>query len=230
MQARKDVAVNRLTNKRNNGMLPPREARWLLLAALVINLAVYWGATWLTVGRRHISMALPLDARLPMVTPFILIYVLAYLQWVVSYWLVALDEPGLYRRVLVGDIIAKLATLAIFLLIPTTMQRPAATGGGLFNWLTQRIHDLDAPTRLFPSIHCLESWMACRAGFWMKRLPRWYRWGGLVMTLLVFASTLLVKQHVLVDIPGGILTAELGLGLSGRWLRKKEERKGNVCV
>ena len=72
--------------------------------------------------------------------------------------------------------------------------------------------------------------MACRAGFWMKRLPRWYRWGGLVMTLLVFASTLLVKQHVLVDIPGGILTAELGLGLSGRWLRKKEERKGNVCV
>ena len=36
------------------------------------------------------------------------------------------------------------------------------------------------------------------------------------MTLLVFASTLLVKQHVLVDVPAGILAAELGLFLANK--------------
>ena len=37
-----------------------------------------------------------------------------------------------------------------------------------------------------------------------------------LMTLLVFASTLLVKQHVLVDVPAGILAAELGLFLANK--------------
>ena len=38
----------------------------------------------------------------------------------------------------------------------------------------------------------------------------------LVFTLLVCASTVLVKQHFLPDIAGGILGAELGLLLSRR--------------
>ena len=38
----------------------------------------------------------------------------------------------------------------------------------------------------------------------------------LAFTLLVFASTLLVKQHVLVDIPAGVLVAEVGLLLSDK--------------
>ena len=62
----------------------------------------------------------------------------------------------------------------------------------------------------------------------MKRAPRWYAPAMLALTLLVFASTLLVKQHVLVDIPAGILVAELGLLLStklraGRLLDRLED-------
>ncbi len=39
----------------------------------------------------------------------------------------------------------------------------------------------------------------------------------LVMTLLVFASTVLVKQHVVVDMFGAVLVAELGFFLSGKF-------------
>ena len=45
-------------------------------------------------------------------------------------------------------------------------------------------------------------------------MPRWYVWLQLGFTLLVFASVLLVKQHVWPDILGGVAVAELGLLLS----------------
>lgn len=38
----------------------------------------------------------------------------------------------------------------------------------------------------------------------------------LVITLLVFASTVLVKQHVLIDIFGGLAAVEIGLFFSDR--------------
>ena len=41
-------------------------------------------------------------------------------------------------------------------------------------------------------------------------MPKWYTWFQLVFTLLVFAATILVKQHVWPDILGGIAIAELG--------------------
>ncbi len=42
-----------------------------------------------------------------------------------------------------------------------------------------------------------------------------------VLTVLVFASTVLIKQHFVVDIPAGIAACEIGLFLSGRcrWWR-----------
>ena len=50
----------------------------------------------------------------------------------------------------------------------------------------------------------------------MKRVPRWYAPAMLVLTLLVFASTLLVKQHLFVDVLAGVAVAELCLRLSDR--------------
>ena len=42
-----------------------------------------------------------------------------------------------------------------------------------------------------------------------KEIPVWYQRVSAVLAILVFVSTLLTKQHVLVDVAGGILLAEL---------------------
>ena len=44
----------------------------------------------------------------------------------------------------------------------------------------------------------------------MKKTGSWYRYFTLLFSLLVFASTVLIKQHAVVDIIGGVLTAEIG--------------------
>lgn len=51
----------------------------------------------------------------------------------------------------------------------------------------------------------------------MKRVPAWYRVVTIVMSAGVFASTLFIKQHVFIDMIGGILVFEAGYFFAGRW-------------
>ena len=50
----------------------------------------------------------------------------------------------------------------------------------------------------------------------MKKMPSWYKPFTLVFSLLVFASTVLLKQHLLIDIAGGILVAEVCIQIAAR--------------
>ena len=47
-----------------------------------------------------------------------------------------------------------------------------------------------------------------------------------IMTLLVFASTVLVKQHVLIDIAGGVIAVEIGMLIANKITAKIDITKG----
>ena len=95
-----------------------------------------------------------------------------------------------------------------FLAFPTTNTRPLITGSGLWNQAALWLYSIDAADNLFPSIHCLVSWFCYLGIRGRKEIPRWYQSVSMVIAILVFASTLLTKQHVIVDVAGGILLAE----------------------
>ena len=97
----------------------------------------------------------------------------------------------------------------LFLLIPTTTVRPEITDSGFTAWLMGLIYQLDPPLDLFPSIHCLVSWMCFIGIRGNKRVPRWYRIFSCIFALLVVVSTQVTKQHYLIDAIGGILLAEV---------------------
>ena len=195
----------------------PSYARIPLVLLVIINLSVYEGTQFLMMHAKHWDLSLSLDARIPFRPAWIVIYILAYLQWAVGYVLIARENQAHCNRVIAGELIAKLICMLIFLALPTCIDRPKVEGGGVFAALTRMIFAADLPGNLFPSIHCLESWICFRGAIGMKRVPRWYAPAMLMLTLLVCASTVLVKQHVLMDIPAAILVAELGLWLSGRF-------------
>ena len=153
---------------------------------------------------------------MPFCPPFILIYVLAFVQWIGCYALLIRRSPGVFRRVAMASTLSEILAFACFVLVPTTIQRPEITGSGLWERLTGLIYAADTPVNLFPSLHCLQSWLCWRGFQLAPEVPKWYDRMCLVFTLLVCASTVLVKQHFLPDIAGGILGAELGLLLSRR--------------
>ena len=207
--------------KRLKKILPPGYA-WIPLAlVLFFNMFVYYGSRMFNKGRQHYMLALGLDSRIPVCTVFIVFYFLAYVQWICGYLLAARESRRVCYEVTLGDLLAKAVVLVLFLAVPTMIQRPELEGHSFFDILTGWMYRLDAPDNLFPSIHCLESWICFRSSFRIRKVPRWYPAASFVLTVFVCASTVLLKQHFLVDIPAGILLAELGLAAAARILRTR---------
>ena len=93
--------------KENKRRLIPRYAVLPLLSVLVMNFVTYYLTSCLTAARSHVQMALPLDARVPFVPAFIVVYILAYGQWGIGYVLIARESEAVGSRILSGEILAK---------------------------------------------------------------------------------------------------------------------------
>lgn len=191
---------------------------WIpVFSMIVINTISYSGSKLITDSGFHFDISLPIDAALPFIPAFIIIYVLSYLQWVVGYGLIAVESREVCYRVISSEIIAKLICLVIFLIMPTSLVRPENTGSGFLGWLTGFIYSLDTPTTLFPSVHCLESWILFRTAHKITRYKKWLVPLWFIFLLLVFASVLFVKQHLILDIPAAIIVGEIGLFLGKKF-------------
>ncbi len=191
----------------------PPHARFPLIALVLFNMLVYYGSS-VIVRNMDPSMlndlSTPIDDAIPFFTPFITIYILAYVHWFVGYIVLTHGGREHFFKVATAEMIAKALCLLCFLLIPTTIARPAITDEGFFGFATSIIYSADKPLNLFPSIHCLESWVVFR-GCLKMNVPKWYKIIMGVFAVLVFASVVFVKQHFFLDIPAGILVFEIGL-------------------
>lgn len=210
--------------------LIPKYAILPLGLALLVNTCVYTGVGQLRRFLTFSSWETSFDKALPFVAPFVFFYILAFVQWGVSYILIARDSRELCYRFAIGNICAKIICLFFFLLFPTTLTRPEVSGTDLCSRLVQLIYTIDAPVNLFPSIHCLESWACIRAAFLLKKSNRTYKIVTILMSLGVFASTLLIKQHVIVDVFGGILVFEVGFRIAGRILNTRGQCKKGAAT
>lgn len=182
-----------------------------LLVALAFNLSVY-GITRLIAGEwHHYNIESPIDRMIPFWPPSVIIYFGCYLFWVVNYILMGRQGKKEVCQFFAADFISRVVCMIFYLAFPTTNVRPAVEPAGFWNQAMLFLYRIDAADNLFPSIHCLVSWF-CYIGLrGRKDIPAWYRWFSCVMALLVCISTLTTKQHVIVDVIGGVLLAELCL-------------------
>ena len=202
--------------KRRLDDLLPLYTRVPLVTMVCVHGLTYYATRLVTQKMTHFDFSLPVDDVIPFIPAFSVIYVLAYIQWIAGFILIARDSRELCCRVISGEIISKLICMALFLLVPTTMARARIVSDGFFDHIVGFIYRMDAADNLFPSIHCLESWMCFRGAMRMKKTGSRYRYFTLLFSLLVFASTVLIKQHTVVDIVGGVLAAEIGLQIGQR--------------
>lgn len=190
---------------------------WIpLLVVICANFLTYYATRPITHGFKHYDFSLPVDAEIPFIPAFSVIYLLAYVQWILCFILIARENRDYCCKTFSGEIISKLICMTLFILIPTTMVRANITSNDFFSDLTGLIYRADTPDNLFPSIHCLESWLCFRTSLEMKKTGKWYIYTNLIFSVLVFASTVFVRQHVVLDIIAGILVCEIGQ-LIAKW-------------
>ncbi len=191
----------------------------LLPAAITfgVNMFAYMVPKQVVSPDRYVFLDMEIDRMIPFVPCFILVYYMAFAQWFNYFLQVSFGKRELRDRYFGGDIAAKIVIFFIFMIWPLAVSRPAVESGDDFwHWMLSFTFNIDNPLGAFPSIHCFYSWMAFRYSFEAEpRERKWISWLQLLFTLLVFASTVLVKQHYFIDILGGVVFAEAALWIAG---------------
>ncbi len=197
----------------NRRRLIPGYALFPLLFAAAFNVLVYSGSKLITAGWHHYNPTCILDRHIPFIPQFLIIYLGCYLFWVINYILIACQNKEDCYRFFTADFLSRVVCLFFFLAFPTANQRPILPDTGFWNQAVGMLYAADTPVNLFPSIHCLVSWF-CYIGIRRNpRIPLWYRRTSFVIALLVFISTLVTRQHVIADVAGAVILAELSLRL-----------------
>lgn len=194
----------------------PEYALKPLTLCVVFNFSIYSGARLFYKNSIFHDLTSHYDDMVPVVPVFVLIYFGSYVFWIANYILISRIGKDHCYRFLIADLLGKLICGIIYIKFPTTNIRPDITSTGIFVDMLKFLYSVDAANNLFPSIHCLVSWY-CFAGLRnCKTIPAWYRGFSLLMAIMICISTVTTKQHVIIDVFGGIMLAELTWQLSLR--------------
>ena len=190
---------------------------------------IYFGSRLLNSDCYHYSMVTTLDRAIPYIKEFIIIYIpVAYLQWGIGFYMICRDTRKNCITLAGADILGKIICLICFLLLPTTMNRPDICGADFLNRCVRLLYETDPADNLFPSIHCLESWLVFRSTFYLKSLPKWIKPLQFIISLLVCASTLFTKQHVIADVIAGVIVVEIGLLIMKSVTRRRSHKQNKA--
>lgn len=214
----------------NKIKLIPSYAVCPLLVMVTFNMVIYVGAEILTKHRVHYNLTTSLDRMIPLIPAFSIIYLGCYLFWVVNYIMIVRVSKSHCYRFALADLMSRVICGFFFLVVPTTNVRPHLQSTDIFAFLLKMVYVTDAPTRLFPSIHCLVSWF-CYIGIRsQKTIPKWYQTVSLIFAILVCVSTQVTKQHYVIDVLGGIAIAEFCYWISGKIMKRLSSRKEEEIV
>jgi membrane-associated phospholipid phosphatase len=194
-----------------------RERTFYLKAMLLAYLV--WLAVFICIGMAAATMptsnpAGSLDQRIPLVPLFVWPYLAGYVYPFLL--LVSLKDWRRLNRAFLAAILANLSAYAVYFLWPIAFPVP-----DLGSSLSERIlaaHnalDFSPGACKFPSMHVAFVWIVFLA-CWRQR---WNRLGDGAMfwgAVLISASTLLVKKHILADVLGGIVWAFAAWFAAGR--------------
>jgi len=144
--------------------------------------------------------------------PFVKVMVIPYLFWYV-YIIAALIYFGLTSK----EDFYKLSTFMfvgmticffIYIIFPNGQNlRPYISGNDVFSNLIRHIYTTDTPTNSAPSMHVLDSIAVHSAIISCEKLKnrKWIRFSSLITMLFIIASTVMIKQHSIIDVVYGII-------------------------
>lgn len=170
-------------------------------------------------GRPLFVPELAVDRSLPVVPAWSIVYGTAYAFLIVLPVLVV-RELGHVRRTYVAYLLVWIPAYAFFLWLPTEAPRPAEVAGtGFAAWGLRFLYSADPPHNCFPSLHVAHSLVSASSCY---RVHRTLGAGAAACAGLVAVSTLLSKQHYVLDVVGGVLLAALAYVLVLRGYRREQ--------
>ena len=183
----------------------------VLALAYVIFCGLYLGAS-LTGFREPLGLTpSAIDARVPFVGWTIWVYLSQFALLGFVFWKAA-DSPA-WGRSLRSMLVATLLSVAVFVVMPTRLERAPIDGSAVTVAAFAALYLFDPPGNCFPSLHVSLALLGSLA-FWPER--RRLTLGCLAWAALIAASTLTTRQHVVIDVAAGAAVTVVAHWLT-RW-------------
>lgn len=151
----------------------------------------------------------PLDDMIPFTKYAIVFYVLwfPYIAYSLIYFVLKSEKRDFWK-LSVSLMVSMMPTLLFYILMPNGIQlRPSSVeGNDIFAWAVRLIWNSDNTCNVCPSLHVIVTVlidMAWTTSSITKDKPAW-RWASHVVDILICASTVLLKQHSIIDVFCGI--------------------------
>lgn len=182
------------------------------LIALLVAGSVSYEVLNRPAGQLH-SLATPFDTLLPFVPLFAIPYLLFLPFLLFTFLLLGFTNWARFRTLAIATILTFIAADLCFLYFQTVVTRPTVVGDDLGSQLVRFIYAHDQPYNDFPSLHTAGA-MLCAIAYYRWR--RVYGFLSLPLVLAIIASTVLIRQHVVADVVGGLVLAFVAYGIARR--------------
>jgi membrane-associated phospholipid phosphatase len=155
-------------------------------------------------GPYRVFLRTPIDQALPVVPIFVVPYVSLQPFIYGSLVIFLLFRARVFQSAVVSMIVTFLISYAFFAFMQTYVERPALTGDDVLTRMIRDVYAGDHPFNDFPSLHVSTS--AIIAIHWW-RFSRRFGPVPAIWAALIAMSTVLVRQHYVADIAGGLVLA-----------------------
>ncbi len=181
----------------------PYPVTWPMVALIVLVPCYIFIGAW-AAERPLYAPALPADARVPLEPAWGLVYGALYLFLILLPVFVVRDEPRV-RRMFLAYLFVWLTSYGVFFVYPTIAPRPAHVDAvGFGGWGLRLLYSADPPYNCFPSLHVAHSFVSA---FACRPVHRGVGRVAILCAALVALSTLLTRQHYILDVAAGIALA-----------------------
>jgi membrane-associated phospholipid phosphatase len=194
--------------------------RLLWLAVILASMLLYFPINRLMQG--GVQLSLPLDQDVPFYPPFIIPYFLGNLIFVgLPVWAAIRARSGEFEAFAISLLLATMVSYIVYITFPTYVARPDVASGDIFSNAISTLYQTDRSYNAAPSGHAFYSTLS------FLYLARWkprYKLAWLAAWLIILASTLLIRQHNILDLASGLALAAVTY-MAGCYARKKRNLK-----
>lgn len=177
------------------------------------------GYYWLSHQETNRHFMTSLDKYIPTIPIFIIPYFMATIIYTLFplfiYFTSGWDKT---KPVILALTIANTLGFLFYAFWNTSVVREAITGTGFFDNMLRWLHSTDRPSAAFPSGHVYSTIVV--GYFCMEYFPK-SRPYVLIFVLLVIIATVVLKQHYLPDILGGIVIALISIFITKKFIPKQ---------
>lgn len=191
-----------------------RRVAWLVI--ILIALSLYFPINRTAHG--GMQLQLPFDRNIPLFPPAIVPYLFGTALFVgFPIWSAIRAKPREFEAYAISILLATVISYFVYIVFPTFVARPEIVSSDIFSKAIEILYKNDKAYNAVPSGHAFYTTLS------FLYLSRWkpnYRFIWLAIAALILASTLLTRQHNIIDLVSGLVLGVLAY-IAGRLIQKK---------